>query len=110
MTPGYDLLARYVIHAVGPVWMGGECGEDTLLTSCYRAALALAERHQLGSLAFPAISTGIFRFPLERATRLALEEITRFLAQSTHLKQVTCVCFDPETLAVYESVRTALDH
>ena len=56
LTPGYMLKARYVIHAVGPVWMGGECGEDRLLSSCYRAALTLAERHQLATIAFPAIA------------------------------------------------------
>lgn len=105
LTPGYQLAARYVIHAVGPVWMGGECGEDRLLSSCYRSALALAERHQLATVAFPAISTGIFRFPLERATALALAEIEAALAKSKHLRQVTCVCFDSATLEVYEAVR-----
>ena len=103
LTPGYELLARHVIHAVGPVWMGGECGEDRLLRSCYHASLLLAVRHELKTLAFPAISTGSFRFPLERAARLALEEITRFLSHATLLEQVTCVCYDGETLSAYES-------
>ncbi len=106
LTPGYQLKARYVIHAVGPVWMGGECGEDRLLASCYRAALTLAERHQLATIAFPAISTGIFRFPLERATAIALDEIHAALERSQHLKQVTCVCFDEMTLNVYAALRT----
>ncbi|MEO5989910.1 MAG: macro domain-containing protein [Candidatus Eisenbacteria bacterium] len=101
LTPGYLLKARYVIHAVGPVWMGGKCGEDQLLSSCYRAALALAERHQLATMAFPAISTGIFRFPLERATALALQEIQLALARAQYIKQVTCVCFDEITLDMY---------
>lgn len=104
LTSGYLLKARYVIHAVGPVWMGGECGEDRLLSSCYHAALALAERHQLATVAFPAISTGIFRFPLERATTIALKEFSAALARAQHLKQVTCVCFDEATLKVYASL------
>lgn len=104
LTPGYLLKARYVIHAVGPVWMGGDCGEDRLLSSCYHAALALAERHQLATMAFPAISTGSFRFPLERATALALQEIRSALARAQHLREVTCVCFDEVTCNVYRSL------
>lgn len=110
LTPGYLLKARYVIHAVGPVWMGGECGEDRLLASCYRAALGLAERHQLAHIAFPAISTGIFRFPLERATTIALTEIVSALQHAQHLQQVTCVCFDEVTLNVYASLYAGMVH
>lgn len=109
LTPGFDLRARWVIHAVGPVWRGGTQGEDRLLASCYRSALALAAAEGLGSVAFPAISTGIYGFPLERATRIALSEIVGALDRSgTSLKQVTCACFDPATLATYESARTEL--
>ena len=110
LTPGYLLKARYVIHAVGPVWMGGECGEDRLLESCYRAALGLAERHQLARVAFPAISTGIFRFPLERATTIALTEIVSALRRSQHVQHVTCVCFDEVTLNVYTSLYVGMVH
>src|SRR3984885_12418215 len=72
ITKGYRLKARHVIHAVGPVWHGGGANEDELLASCYRTALALAAEHRLASIAFPAISTGIYRFPLEQAARIAV--------------------------------------
>src|SRR4029079_5926676 len=72
ITRGYRLKAKHVIHAVGPVWSGGDQGEDALLASCYRTALALATEHRLASIAFPAISTGIYLFPAERAARIAV--------------------------------------
>ena len=72
ITRGYRLKARHVIHAVGPVWSGGDKGEEELLASCYRTALSLAAEHRLASIAFPAISTGIYRFPPERAARIAV--------------------------------------
>src|SRR5499427_1114359 len=72
ITRGYQLKAKHVIHAVGPVWSGGDKGEDDLLASCYRAALELAAKHRLTSIAYPAISTGIFRFPADRAARIAV--------------------------------------
>src|SRR5262245_1268545 len=72
ITKGYHLPAKFVIHTVGPVWSGGERGEDKLLANCYRNSLALAAQHGLRTIAFPAISTGVYRFPLERATRIAV--------------------------------------
>ncbi len=102
LTPGFGLRARRVIHAVGPVWRGGTSGEDRQLASCYRAAMAIAERERLASIAFPAISTGIFGFPLERATAIALRELDAALRASGHLRRVVCACFDATTLAVYE--------
>lgn len=109
MTPGFDLRARWVIHAVGPVWRGGAQGEDRLLASCYRSALALAAADGLGTVAFPAISTGIYGFPLERATRIALSEISGALDRpASRLKQVTCACFDAATLETYRAVRAEL--
>ena len=80
LTKGYRLPARHVIHAVGPVWRGGQNGEDALLASCYRNALQLAETNAFRSIAFPAISTGIYRFPLARATAIAVGEARAFLA------------------------------
>src|SRR5438552_1007471 len=77
ITKGYKLPARHVIHTVGPVWQGGEDGEDELLARCYRNSLELAERHGLRTIAFPSISTGAFRFPVERACRIALAEIKK---------------------------------
>jgi len=101
ITRGYRLPARYVIHAVGPVWRGGNGGEDDLLASCYRNALRLAAERELRSIAFPAISTGIYRFPPDRAARIATAEVTRFLARDRQLEQVVFCCFDVATLAHY---------
>ena len=103
ITKGYRLPARHVIHTVGPVWRGGNHGEDDLLASCYRNSLALAQRRGLHTIAFPAISTGIYGFPRERAARIAVAETTRFLASADLPEQVTFVCHDPETRAFYEA-------
>ena len=109
VTPGFKLKARWVIHAVGPVWMNGTQDEDRLLASSYRSALSLAERHDIGTVAFPAISTGTFSFPLPRATTIALREIGAALERSSKLRQVTCVCFDAAALRTYEETRRLLD-
>ena len=109
ITPGFQLKARWVIHAVGPVWMNGTQDEDRLLASCYRAAMAIAEQRQLATLAFPAISTGTFSFPLPRATMIALREIGAALERAQHVKRVSCVCFDAAALRTYEETRRLLD-
>lgn len=101
ITRGYRLRARYVIHAVGPVWRGGGAGEDALLASCYRNALRLAVEHEIRSIAFPAISTGIYRFPGDRAARIATREVAGFLAQHAELERVVFCCFDAATVAHY---------
>jgi O-acetyl-ADP-ribose deacetylase (regulator of RNase III) len=101
ITRGYRLPARYIIHAVGPVWHGGDSGEDALLASCYRNVLHLAVEHEARSIAFPAISTGIYRFPADRAARIATGEVTRFLAGETRLERVVFCCFDAATMAHY---------
>jgi O-acetyl-ADP-ribose deacetylase (regulator of RNase III) len=101
ITGGHGLKARHVIHAVGPVWRGGAQGEDELLAGCYRASFALAARHGLRSIAFPAISTGIYGFPRDRACRIAVTETRRFTAGSAALARVVFCCFDDETLAHY---------
>lgn len=103
ITNGYRLPARHVIHTVGPVWNGGNHNEDELLASCYRNSLALAQQHGLRTIAFPAISTGIYGFPRERAARIAVAETRRFLATADLPEQVTFVCHDPETRAFYET-------
>jgi len=103
ITPGYRVPARYVIHAVGPVWRGGGSGEDRLLEEAYRSALALAERHGLRSIAFPAISTGIYGFPLEPATQIAVRTVTDHLRQGGSVSDVTFACFSPEALAAYRA-------
>ncbi|MGA2892748.1 MAG: O-acetyl-ADP-ribose deacetylase [Xanthobacteraceae bacterium] len=96
ITRGYRLPAKYVIHAVGPVWSGGGAGEDGLLASCYRAALDLAAAHGLASVAFPAISTGIYRFPADRAARVAVTTVAAEVAASPRgLERVIFCCFAP---------------
>ena len=109
LTPGFKLKARWIVHAVGPVWMNGTKDEDRLLASCYRAAMALAERHELSTMAFPAISTGTFSFPLPRATTIALREIGAALERAQKLRTVTCACFDGAALRTYEETRRLLD-
>jgi O-acetyl-ADP-ribose deacetylase (regulator of RNase III) len=104
LTRGYRLPARFVIHAVGPVWEGGGRGEDLALASCYRTSLALAAERGLRSIAFPAISTGVYRFPLERATRIAVAEARRALAEQTSVERVVFCCFSEGDRAVYEAV------
>jgi O-acetyl-ADP-ribose deacetylase (regulator of RNase III) len=104
LTQGYDLPARYVIHAVGPVWSGGDRDEDELLASCYRTAMQLAEEHRIDSIAFPCISTGIYHFPFERACGIALSEIFLALESGSRVKRVYCVCFSDEDLARYQRV------
>jgi len=107
ITKGYRLPARHVIHTVGPVWRGGTQGEDALLASAYRSSLELARDHGLETIAFPAISTGIFGYPLERATQIAIGEVWRFLEGSDVPRSVTFVCFDGETCDVYERTLAA---
>lgn len=93
LTGGYNLPARYVIHAVGPVWRGGQQNEDELLARCYRNSLALAEQHKIQTIAFPSISTGVYGFPVQRASRIALREIQRVLEATTVIETVIAVCF-----------------
>ena len=107
LTKGYRLPATYVIHTVGPVWQGGGAGEPELLAACYRRALALAEQHQVQSLAFPSISTGIFGYPIEAAAQVAIDAVAAHLAQGSGLREVVFCCFSPADLAVYERLLRA---
>ncbi|MCE2510362.1 MAG: O-acetyl-ADP-ribose deacetylase [Alphaproteobacteria bacterium] len=109
ITQGYGLPAKHVIHAVGPVWQGGTAGEERLLAGAYRASLDLAEAHGFKSLAFPAISTGIFGFPVERATRIALTTVWEHLHRSPAIERVFLVCFDQATLEIYRRAATSMD-
>jgi O-acetyl-ADP-ribose deacetylase len=101
LTGGHNLPARFVIHTVGPVWRGGDAGEDELLARCYCASLALAVAHDARSIAFPAISTGIYGFPRPRACAIAVNETHRFLLRDDTLKRVILISFDGETAALY---------
>ncbi len=104
ITEGYCLLAKWVIHTVGPVWQGGDRYEDELLASCYHRSLELASEKNLRSIAFPAISTGAYKFPLERATRIALSTVKTFLQLPSSLEQVIFVCFGNEHYACYRRI------
>ena len=101
VTPGFHLPAKWVFHAVGPVWNGGSHGEDNLLAGCYRRCLELANEHSVRSIAFPAISTGVYGFPSERAARIAFATVQANVAASG-VMQVQFVCFGAETFAIYQ--------
>jgi O-acetyl-ADP-ribose deacetylase (regulator of RNase III) len=102
ITRGYNLPARYVIHTVGPVWRGGSSGEDDQLASCYQKCYLLAGEYHLRSLAFPAISTGVYGFPKARAAHIAVRETRKVLAGDTELTRVVFACFNSDTRQAYE--------
>ena len=102
ITKGYRLLAKRIIHTVGPVWDGGRNSEDELLASCYRNSLRLAVENKIKTIAFPCISTGVYRFPKERAANIAITQIKDFLMTNKTVESVAFVCFDEENLKVYE--------
>jgi O-acetyl-ADP-ribose deacetylase len=101
ITRGYRLPARHVIHAVGPVWNGGNAGEPGLLASCYRRSLELAAQHGLRSIAFPSISTGIYGYPIERAAQVAVQTVKVATGGSSKVDEVTFCCFSERDLDVY---------
>jgi O-acetyl-ADP-ribose deacetylase (regulator of RNase III) len=105
ITRGYRLPARFVIHTVGPVWHGGSRGEDKLLANCYRNSLQLAISHQLHSIAFPAISCGVYGFPLPRAVKIAVREVRRFLDSQPGeaFREIVFCCFNEQALIAYEN-------
>jgi O-acetyl-ADP-ribose deacetylase (regulator of RNase III) len=103
ITQGYNLPAKHVIHTVGPVWNGGQYNEDALLKNCYVNSLIIASGKKLQSIAFPAISTGVYRFPQKRAAEIAIETVFNFLQKHEIPKQVLFVCFDENTAALYEA-------
>jgi O-acetyl-ADP-ribose deacetylase (regulator of RNase III) len=105
ITRGYRLPAKHVIHAVGPVWQGGGHGEDELLAGSYQVSLEIAHNHGLASVAFPAISTGVYGFPIDRAARIALGTIHETLAGCPAVRRVVCVCFSAGDLREYEAAR-----
>lgn len=101
ITGGYNLPARHVIHTVGPVWNGGERGEEKLLADCYRNSLKLALENGLQSIAFPSISTGAYGFPLEKASRIALRTVRDFLHDHSSIQKVIFACFSEKDLSEY---------
>jgi O-acetyl-ADP-ribose deacetylase (regulator of RNase III) len=104
VTGGHALRARWVIHTVGPIWRGGDAGEDTLLASCYRTSLALAAERGAARVAFPAISCGVYGFPIPRACRIALTEIRAFLERAAVPREVWLVAFDATVYGEYEAL------
>lgn len=101
ITGGYNLPARYVIHTVGPIWQGGAHNEDLMLAMCYKNTFNRAEEYRLKTIAFPSISTGAYRFPVDRAARIAIREMVMFLQKSDNMDLIRVVCFDPFTQDVY---------
>jgi O-acetyl-ADP-ribose deacetylase (regulator of RNase III) len=107
ITPGFRLPARFVIHTVGPVWGGGERGEDRLLASCYRNALVRADEHGLASIAYPAISTGAYGFPPDRAANIAMQTVLAALAEGTAVERIVFCCFGAESLRHHHAALAA---
>jgi O-acetyl-ADP-ribose deacetylase (regulator of RNase III) len=107
ITSAYRLPARHVIHAVGPVWAGGTEGEDAALASCYARAIELCQGHGLASVAFPAISTGIYRFPADRAARIAVSRTVDALAAAPEIRRVIFCCFSDDSAALHAQAMAA---
>lgn len=104
ITKAYRLPARYVIHTVGPVWRGGKSGEPELLASCYRRSLEIAKQHHLTSIAFPAISTGVYGYPKREAAMIAVNTAVSETRAPSSIRKVIFCCFDKESLSIYQSL------
>jgi O-acetyl-ADP-ribose deacetylase (regulator of RNase III) len=104
ITKGYNLPAKFVIHTAGPIWNGGKNNEEELLANCYRNSLRLAVENGISSIAFPAISTGVYHFPLEKATEIAIGETKNFLQENNKIDKVIFVAFDEKTFIVYNQL------
>lgn len=107
ITSGYDLPAEWVIHAVGPVWNGGGKGEDDLLAGCYRRALEIASETGIRSIAFPAISTGVYRFPADRAARIAVGTVRAYLDTHPEIDRVVFACFGQPSVDAHQAAMSA---
>ena len=108
ITKGYRLQAKYVIHTPGPVWHGGVYGEEELLASCYRSCLELASENGCRTVDFPSISTGVYRFPLDKASKIAIGTISAYLEDHPEIERVRMVCFDARTERFYRDALAAL--
>ena len=108
ITKGYKLPAKYVIHTPGPVWHGGSRGEPELLRSCYRSCLELASENGCKTVNFPSISTGVYHFPLDKASQIAIKAISEYLFEHPEIERVRMVCFDERTKDYYENALESL--
>jgi O-acetyl-ADP-ribose deacetylase (regulator of RNase III) len=104
ISPGFKLPAKYIIHTVGPVWNGGKNNEDKLLANYYKNSLRLAAENNIKTIAFPSVSTGVYRFPVERASKIAVKEIKDFLEKDSPIEKVIFVCFDDRTYEIYNEI------
>jgi O-acetyl-ADP-ribose deacetylase (regulator of RNase III) len=104
LTKGYKLPAKFVIHTVGPVWHGGKKGEPELLSSCYRNSLTIAAENGIKTIAYPSISTGVYGYPIELATRVAVETVRNAVQKPSNIEEIIFCCFSPSDLEVYESL------
>ena len=104
ISPGFNLPAKHVISTVGPVWNGGNRNEDELLANCYRNSLRIAVENNIKTIAFPSISTGVYRFPVNRASKIAVKEVKDFLDKNPSIEKVIFVCFDDKTYDVYKNI------
>jgi len=109
ITKGYNLPAKYVIHTVGPIWRGGNNREDEYLAMCYQNCFNLAEKYNIKTIAFPAISTGAYRFPLERATKIAITQTKKFLERNKSIEKIIFVCFGEKTYECYKKLLGNMD-
>ncbi len=108
ITKGYGLAAKWVIHAVGPVWSGGSSAEDDLLASCYRRAIDLALENDIRSIAYPAISTGVYRFPIDRAAGIAVGTVAEALSGAPGIERVIFACFGEESTETHRAALSAI--
>ncbi|MCZ7608940.1 MAG: O-acetyl-ADP-ribose deacetylase [Ignavibacterium sp.] len=104
ISPGFNLPAKFIIHTVGPVWNGGKSNEDKLLANCYINSLKLAVENKIKTIAFPAISTGVYSFPLERAAKIAVNEVKKFLDKNNSIEKVIFVCYSNHDYNIYQNM------
>jgi O-acetyl-ADP-ribose deacetylase (regulator of RNase III) len=109
ITAGFRLSAKYVIHAVGPVWRGGQEDESAVLAACYRRSLELADEHEVASIAFPCISTGAYRFPNDLAASVAVASVSEVAKDRTSVREVTFCCFSERDLSIYRRLLHSVD-
>jgi O-acetyl-ADP-ribose deacetylase len=104
ITKGYNLTAKHIIHTVGPIWRGGNNNEEVLLSNCYLNSLKIASENKIRTIAFPSISTGAYRFPIELAADIAVNTVTKYLKKNDSFEEIIFVCFGKEALKIYQEI------